>query len=738
MNGSGGAPELWGGIECTVNRVGDAYHDQLEFGGHAHRPDDLDRVHRLGLRTLRYPLLWERTAPDGLHAADWRFGDDRLGRLRALGIRPVLGLVHHGSGPRQTNLLDPSFARGLAEYAGAVARRYPWIDAYTPVNEPLTTARFSALYGHWYPHLRDEGAMFRALVHECQGTAGAMRAIRAVNPAAQLVQTDDLGTVYSTPGLAYQADYENERRWLGWDLLCGRVDRGHPMRARLEWAGVRPADLDALVADPCPPDVIGINHYLTSDRFLHERPAHFPPSTWGGNGRHRYADVEAVRVLDPPSDGLALLLDAAWRRYRRPIAITEAHLGCSRDEQLRWLYEIWTTACAARSAGIDVVAVAVWALFGSHDWNSLLTRIEGYYEPGAFDVRGGVPRPTALAALVAALAGGRVPADDPVLGSPGWWRRPGRLLHALAEEPRAQARAASDRPAAPAGGRAGSRPLLITGATGTLGRAFDRLCGERGLRRRLVTRHELDIAAPDSLARALDEVRPWAVVNAAGYVRVDEAELEAARCRRENLEGPRALATECAARGIRLLTFSSDLVFDGRSGRPYVESDPVRPLGVYGESKAQAEEVVRSLDPGALVVRTSAFFGPWDPHNFLTIALRTLAAGERFEAANDAFVSPTYVPDLVGTSLDLLLDGERGLWHLANAGAVTWLDFARLGAERGGIASDRLAGVPGASLGWRARRPRYSVLSSERAVLLPPLEDALTRYIASRGVARAA
>ena len=89
---------------------------------------------------------------------DWGFADERLDRLQNLGIAPIVGLVHHGSGPRYTNLLDDGFAPGLAAHALAVAQRYPWLEAYTPVNEPLTTARFSALYGHWYPHATDAGA----------------------------------------------------------------------------------------------------------------------------------------------------------------------------------------------------------------------------------------------------------------------------------------------------------------------------------------------------------------------------------------------------------------------------------------------------------------------------------------------------------------------------------------------------------------------------------------------------
>ena len=148
--------ELWAGIECSVVRVGERYVDQVELTGHASRPDDIDRLAELGVRAVRYPVLWERVQPHADREPDWSFSDERLGRLRALGIRPIVGLVHHGSGPSYTSLLDDSFVSGLAAFARLVAERYPWVLDFTPVNEPLTTARFSALYGHWYPHAKDD------------------------------------------------------------------------------------------------------------------------------------------------------------------------------------------------------------------------------------------------------------------------------------------------------------------------------------------------------------------------------------------------------------------------------------------------------------------------------------------------------------------------------------------------------------------------------------------------------
>ena len=96
--------ELWGGVECTVNRVGDQYFSQLERSGHDSRFDDLDRVAELGVRALRYPVLWERVAPHGIESANWSWSDERLARLRELGITPIVGLLHHGSIDRRQAL----------------------------------------------------------------------------------------------------------------------------------------------------------------------------------------------------------------------------------------------------------------------------------------------------------------------------------------------------------------------------------------------------------------------------------------------------------------------------------------------------------------------------------------------------------------------------------------------------------------------------------------------------------
>ena len=106
----------------------------------------------------------------------------KLAELRRLDLRPILGLVHHGSGPAYTSLVEDSFAPGLAAHARATAERYPWVQDWTPVNEPLTTARFSCLYGHWYPHLLDEDACWLALLNQIDATRVVIRATEDLDP----------------------------------------------------------------------------------------------------------------------------------------------------------------------------------------------------------------------------------------------------------------------------------------------------------------------------------------------------------------------------------------------------------------------------------------------------------------------------------------------------------------------------------------------------------------------------
>ena len=709
--------ELWGGAECTINRVGDRFFSQLARSGHRARLDDLDRFAELGIRALRFPILWEELAPESPEAIDWTPVDAQLQRLRSLGVRPIAGLLHHGSGPRYTSLLDPQFPQKLADFARRVAERYPWIDTFTPVNEPLTTARFSGLYGHWFPHGRDSFTFARIFLNQCRGVVLAMRAIRGVNPAATLLQTEDLGKTYSSEKLRYQADFENERRWLTWDLLSGRVTREHPMWSYFEWTGIADEEVQFFAEDPLPPSVIGVNHYVTSERYLDEDLRDHPVECAGGNGRDRYADVSAVRVRIEGVAGPESILREASLRYRLPVAVTEAHLGCTREEQLRWFTEVWSAAERLRCDGHDVRAVTAWSLLGAFDWNSLLTESAGYYEPGAFDIRANTPRPTAVAKMLGELGRGRT-FRHPALDSPGWWRRSMRLI----EPVRRRVAHESWRP------NARHRPILLTGAGGRLAKAFAQGAEMRALACRLFNHAELDIADEGALANALQSSRPWAVINCAGFSNVDTAEKNENACRRANLLGAETLAHACARENIPLVTFSSDYVFNGLKPDPYDENDQPEALNVYGESKLAAEAKILATMPGALVLRLGKVFGSSSQPDFLRDALQTLANGNRIRAACDIRFSPVYLPDLVNATLDLLLDEERGLWHLANSGSATPAELIQAAADHAQLDIDLIEAVPFWSLHRPALRPRNRALRSTRGQLLPSWHDAVGRY----------
>jgi dTDP-4-dehydrorhamnose reductase len=178
--------------------------------------------------------------------------------------------------------------------------------------------------------------------------------------------------------------------------------------------------------------VIGINHYLSSERLMDHRIERYPDRSLADrtvalcNGVPK-VDVDAIRNREEGVLGLPALVEQAWQRYGRTIAITECHNGASREEQVRWFVEVWEGAKSLKTKGVDICAVAAWSLLGAFDWNRMVTRFIGHYETGVFDVRTGTPRPTMLAKVLRELSDGGEP-SHPAIPDPGWWRRESRLL----------------------------------------------------------------------------------------------------------------------------------------------------------------------------------------------------------------------------------------------------------------------------------------------------------------------
>jgi dTDP-4-dehydrorhamnose reductase len=667
--------ELWGGHECTVNRVRSRYLDQTVLSGHQDRFEDLRLFADLGLSSIRYPVLWERVSPGAPEVRDFTWSDGRLAEIARLGMRPIVGLCHHGSGPRHTSLLDDQgFAAGLAAHARATAERYPWVEDWTPVNEPLTTARFSALYGIWYPHATNEGAFWRALLNEIDATRLSMREIRQVNPGARLVQTEDLGFCHATEPMLGQAAYENERRWITWDLLAGRVTPEHPLWERLCAWGLGDR-LRAIADDPCPPDLIGLNHYLSSERLLDHRTELYPRELLGGDGPGPYVNIEAVRTVKGGPLGVGALLQQTWERYGLPIAITECHNGCTREEQMRWFWEVWRAAEEARASGVDLRAVTAWGLLGSFDWNRLLTEEAGHYETGVFDLRDGRPEPTGMSAMLKELASGRSP-SHPALPGRGWWRREDRFFDQVIDLPAPCARAAtSAAPPLPA------RPVLIAGPDSARMAALVAACELRDL---AYERIEAGGSDPAPIGERIDvaaqRTTAWAVVNLCCGSAGDEVSRAAIDA------------------GLAVATWST-----------------------HGDLLPQGpEELV--IVGGALIARHEMV-------EFSHQVIEALSAGRAFRAASNRLAPSGYLPDAAHALLDLLIDGARGRVRLATRQALSWAELASFIAREAGLDAFLIEPVSVGAVGGRPQGRSEATAGTQR--LLAPITAAAQQAVAS-------
>ena len=707
--------EIWGGVECTVARVRNKVHDQLTLNGHENRMSDLELFKDLGIKTIRYPMLWEKFEKNP--QAFLMLHKKRLDKLKELNIAPIVGLMHHGSGPFYTDLSQPDFPELLANYAEIIAQNFPSINLYNPINEPLTTARFSGLYGIWYPHEHSDRVFARIFVNQMKGIVLSMQKIIAVNPNAKLIPTEDLCKVHSSPALKSQANYENTRRWLTYDFLTGLFGRSHTFWKYFIQNGIPEKELLFFSQNITKPYICGYNYYVTSERYLDEHKYRYPKRYQGGNGKINYADVEAVRVGAIEPTGFYGLLKECWERYKLPLALTEVHLGCTREEQLRWLKEAYTTAIRLNSEGVDFRAITAWSFLGSYDWNSLLRVSSNVYESGVFDLRSSVPRPTALAKLIKDLITEGESAH-PLLEIPGWWRRNIRILFNYAEKNKIPDKIEPKN----------IRPLLIIGANGSLGRAFARVCELRGIIYKLASRNQLDIASLASIEAFIGQYQPWAIINAAGYTNIDQAESCPQQCFRENTLGPVLLSRACKSAGIKLVTFSTDQVFNGKKKNPYVESDLTEPLNKYGESKKMAEEYLLKENPETLIIRSSFFFNPWSNNDILGQVLNSAALDKNIYLASDIIISPTYVPHFVHQVLDLLIDGESGIWHLSGNDEMSHYGFIQLALNIAEKNHKHIISQPFKKLNLIAQRPSYSVLTSTRGIILPPINTSLHNY----------
>ncbi len=268
-----------------------------------------------------------------------------------------------------------------------------------------------------------------------------------------------------------------------------------------------------------------------------------------------------------------------------------------------------------------------------------------------------------------------------------------------------------------------SPPVLVTGASGQVGRELVRRHERYGLAVVGFDHAGLDITDPAAVAAAIDEVQPVCVVNGAAYTAVDRAEEEADKAFAVNAAGPENLARACRRHGIPLLHISTDYVFDGSKRTPYREDDPVAPLGVYGRSKEEGERRLRAITNRHCIIRTSWVFAAHG-HNFVTTMLRLGSERPRLRIVDDQHGGPTpaaAIADMLLTLAARCAAGEEppwGTYHFSGAPSVTWFGFAQeIFAQAAAILgrpAPVLEPITTADYPTPARRPAWSVLDCSK------------------------
>jgi dTDP-4-dehydrorhamnose reductase len=287
-----------------------------------------------------------------------------------------------------------------------------------------------------------------------------------------------------------------------------------------------------------------------------------------------------------------------------------------------------------------------------------------------------------------------------------------------------------------------TRRIVVFGSFGQLG---VELCAElirRGYEVRGFERSALDISDGEKVERALAEFDPWAVFNAAAYNQVDVAEREPLAAYEANALGVRNIALACRQNDARLIHFSTDYVFDGRLGRPYVETDPTHPLGAYAVSKLAGELYIQAYLQRPIIVRTSGVFGPGGLRtargNFPELMLRLAREGKPIRVVEDHFASPTYAPMLARSSIDVLERDLDGIFHIGGGQPISWFEFAKLIFEKAGVAAN-LTPTDEREYRTAANRPKFSALENARlrahkVAPMPALADAVGEYFAARNL----
>ena len=343
--------------------------DEMEKCGHYARwREDFDCTELLGIRFLRYgpPLYRTHLGPDRF---DWSFADETFGDLRAREITPIVDLCHFGVPEWIGDFQNPDFPGLFACYAEAFARRFPWVQLYTPVNEMYVCALFSARYGWWNEQLRDDRAFVTALKHLVKANVLAMQSILAVRPDALFIQSESSEYFHAeTPAAIKPAEILNSERFLSLDLNYGRRVNSEMYEFLTDHGMTRAEYHFFLENDLRHHCVMGTDYYVTNE--------------------HRVAPNGGTR---PSGEifGYCEITRQYYERFRLPVMHTETNTwqGPRGNEAVDWLWKEWANVLQLRNGGIPVVGFTWYSLTDQIDWDIALRENRGTLNPmGLFDL----------------------------------------------------------------------------------------------------------------------------------------------------------------------------------------------------------------------------------------------------------------------------------------------------------------------------------------------------------------
>lgn len=343
--------------------------DELEKCGHyKFWKKDFDLVQELGIQYLRYgPPI--HTTWLGVGKYDWAFADETFQDLRRRNIMPIVDLCHFGVPDWVGNFQNPDFPKLFAQYAADFAKRFPWVQLYTPVNEMYICAEFSALYGWWNEQLASDKAFVTALKYIVKANVLAMHSILAVRPDALFIQSESSEYFHaSDPAAIKPAELLNAKRFLSLDLNYGRrVDSD--MYEYLTDNGMTRAEyhffLENDLRHQC---IMGNDYYRTNE--------------------HRVRD-DGSTTASGEIFGYHVITTQYHDRYQLPVMHTETNLwqGPNGDEAVNWLWKEWANVLRVRNDGVPIVGFTWYSLTDQVDWDTALRENNGNLNPlGLYDL----------------------------------------------------------------------------------------------------------------------------------------------------------------------------------------------------------------------------------------------------------------------------------------------------------------------------------------------------------------